>query len=173
MRTVNTAALISALFAALTTGMTAQAEDFTDYARVKRVEPEYQRVNTPQQECWNETVTTVRPRRDEHNVAGAIIGGVTGAVLGHQIGRGHGRDAATAVGAATGALIGDRWNHGRDDQDEYEDQDVRRCRTVDNWENRIRGYRVTYEYGGHRYTTLMPNDPGRDLRVRVSVSPQE
>ena len=44
---------------------------------------------------------------------------------------------------------------------------------VDNWESRIVGYRVTYEYHGHLYTTVLPYDPGPRMPVQVSVAPVE
>jgi uncharacterized protein YcfJ len=50
-------------------------------------------------------------------------------------------------------------------------QPVRQCRTVDHWYTRTNGYAVTYEYRGHRYTTIVPYDPGDRLKVRVSVAP--
>ena len=42
---------------------------------------------------------------------------------------------------------------------------------LDQWESRIVGYRVAYEYHGRNYTTVLPYDPGNRLRVRVSVDP--
>ena len=35
------------------------------------------------------------------------------------------------------------------------------------------GYRVGYEYRGQHYTTLMHENPGPNLQVRVSVEPVE
>ena len=86
------------------------------------------------------------------------------------MGGGSGKDAATALGAITGAIVGDRMqNSSRFDDDDM--REVRRCRNVDNWDRRLAGYRVVYEYAGRQYTALMPNDPGREMRVRVSVDP--
>jgi uncharacterized protein YcfJ len=65
-------------------------------------------------------------------------------------------------------------NNGRyADDDGYDDRgrEVQRCHTVDNWQNRLTGYRVVYEYAGRSYTTVMPNEPGRQIPVRVSVVP--
>jgi uncharacterized protein YcfJ len=52
---------------------------------------------------------------------------------------------------------------------------VQRCevRYEDQYEERIDGYRVTYEYNGREYTTRMPYDPGSKIRVRVAVAPAE
>ncbi len=81
-----------------------------------------------------------------------------------------------AAGAVAGALIGSQYdNRGRTEviRDEgVQEREVRRCRDIDQWVNRITGYRVTYEYAGRRYSSFMPNDPGREVKVRVSVEPQ-
>ncbi len=84
---------------------------------------EYQTVERPRQECWNEQVQ-VQQRGDD--AGGAIIGGIAGGLLGNQVGRGNGRTAATAVGAITGAMVGERMSS----QPGYYTQNVQRCRTV-------------------------------------------
>ncbi|WP_137938231.1 glycine zipper 2TM domain-containing protein [Chitinivorax sp. B] len=156
------------------------AESFTDYARVKSAVPEYERVNRPRQDCSTEYIydggrRAALPSQDR-SYGGAVIGGIAGGVLGNQVGKGHGREAATAAGAVIGALIGDRMDNGGERIEQvYNDEprEVRRCRNIDNWESRVTGYRVTYEYAGQRYTTIMPHDPGNRMRVRVSVDPAE
>lgn len=151
---------------------------YSDWARVTRVTPQYERVNEPTRECRMETVYSEVPvqHRQDRSPAGLIIGGVTGGIVGNQVGRGRGRTAATAVGAVVGAIVGDRIDNGgpqaRHVEYEPREQQIRRCRTVDNWSNRLTGYAVDYEYHGHQYTRLMSEDPGRRFRVRVSVEPE-
>ena len=160
---------LTLLAAALVASSAAMAEDYDDYARVKSATPEYERYNAPRQECSSEYIQR-SGHRGERSYGGSIIGGITGAIVGNQVGRGHGREVATALGAITGAVVGDRvQNSARDD--DGEGREVRRCRSVDQWERRLTGYRVVYEYGGRKYSTFMPNDPGRELRVRVAVEP--
>lgn len=160
---------LTLLAAALVASSAAMADDYDDYARVRSATPEYERYNTPRQECSSEYIQR-SGYRGERSYGGSIIGGITGAIVGNQIGRGHGREVATALGAITGAVVGDRvQNNARGDDDEG--REVRRCRSVDQWERRLTGYRVVYEYGGRKYSTFMPNDPGRELRVRVAVEP--
>ncbi len=84
---------------------------------------EYQTVERPRQECWNEQVQ-VPTRGDDYG--GAIIGGIAGGLLGNQVGRGNGRTAATAVGAITGAMVGDRMSSPHS----VSTQTIQRCRTV-------------------------------------------
>ena len=38
-------------------------------------------------------------------------------------------------------------------------------------QSRINGYQVTYEYRGQQFTTLMNENPGPFVKVRVSVEP--
>lgn len=149
---------------------------YTDWARVTRVTPQYEQINTPRQVCTNEIVYRDEPvyRRDEgRSYGGAVIGGIAGGILGNQVGRGDGRTAATAAGAVVGAIVGDRIDNGGHRRIEYEarGREVKRCHSVDEWESRLTGYHVEYEYNGHRYSQFMTDAPGRRLKVRVSVTP--
>jgi len=82
---------------------------------------DYQVVERPRQQCWNEQVAVQSP-----DYGGAVLGGIAGGILGNQVGRGNGRVVATAVGAATGALVGDRMSGGT----RVGYQTVQQCRTV-------------------------------------------
>ncbi|GAB2895405.1 hypothetical protein GCM10027046_25760 [Uliginosibacterium flavum] len=146
----------------------AQAADFTDHARVLDVVPRVQQVNEPREECHTE-YRRIESRERGPN-AGALIGGVAGAILGHQVGRGGGRDAATAVGAITGAIVG---NQIGSREREIGERPERICRLVDNWVSRTDSYDVRYEYQGHEYSAVLPYDPGRRLRLHVSITPDE
>lgn len=154
---------------------------FSDWARVTRVTPQYERVNTPQRECYTEVQTTEHPvyggGSGQRSPAGVIIGGITGGIVGNQVGKGRGRAAATAIGAVVGAVVGDRIDNDDVDQRRVEyyetrDREVKRCRMVDRWENRVSGYLVDYEYAGRSWSRLMSEDPGRRFKVRVSVEPE-
>ncbi|HXX85883.1 MAG TPA: glycine zipper 2TM domain-containing protein [Casimicrobiaceae bacterium] len=151
----------------------AHAVDFTDQAPVVATAPVHERVNAPKQECWNETVTT--PAQSSGGSAlGAIVGGIAGGVIGHQIGSGRGNAVATGVGAVAGAVIGDNVDPnggvitGRANAGTQE-QVVQRCRMVDNWQDVVRGYDVTYRYNGRDVTIRMPYDPGPTVQVAVGV----
>lgn len=145
-----------------------------DYAPVTRVEPIVRqvRIETPRRECYDD-VRYVDERPPQ--VAGrTILGGVIGGVIGHQFGSGRGRDAATVAGAVIGAAVGNdsaKRQYGTDTREVR----VERCnvRYEHEYEERIDGYRVTYEYNGREYTTRMPYDPGERIKVRVAVAPAE
>lgn len=156
-----------------------------DYARVTHVEPLYRTVTRyePVRDCWMEDVTyrERRPTGNPGSTAGrTILGGLIGGAVGSQLGGGRGRDAATVAGVLIGSAIAndharqDNWEEDRNRTVVRTDQ-VERCRTTERpYEERVvDGYQVTYEYNGQRYETRMDRDPGRTLRVWVSVRPAE
>ena len=161
------------LFCLLATGaLGLHAETFVDNARVRSVDPQYENVSVPRQQCNRQWVSEARQVNYGQQYGGAALGGVAGALLGNQVGQGHGREAATALGAVVGAFAGDRYsNRDRWDEPQYEQREVTKCQTVSDVQTRINGYRVNYEYHGQSYSTLMRENPGRQLQVRVSVEP--
>ena len=176
--------LLGVLAISSTAALAAHDDDYSqskygDYARVISSTPEYERVNNPRQECSSEYIPATSHRNGQtdsgRSYTGTIVGGITGALIGSRLGKGNGNRAATAAGAIAGAVIGDQVQaRGRSaNYDEYADagHEVQRCRVVDNWDNRLTGYRVEYEYAGRSYTTVLPQDPGRRIPVRVSVTP--
>jgi len=54
-------------------------------------------------------------------------------------------------------------------EDVNEPRSEQHCRTTDNWGKRLAGYDVAYRYHGQTLTAFMPHDPGRTVRVDVSV----
>lgn len=149
--------------------VSAHAQTYLDNARVSNVEPQYENVRVPRQECSNQWVSEPR-RSGGRDYGGAVLGGIVGGLLGNQVGGGHGREAATAVGAVVGAFTGNNLaNRDRWQQPEPLSREVTTCRDVDDVQSRLVGYRVTYDYHGQQYTTLMRENPGRFVPVRVSV----
>jgi uncharacterized protein YcfJ len=183
--------LIASLFATGLIG--ANAETYTDRARVRSAEPQYESINVPRNECTSQWINERGVRGDrgdrdrqvgqDRQYGGAIVGGLAGGVIGHQIGGGAGKDAATALGVVLGAITGDRLENQNQNQNrypraQYDDgqyetaqREVKRCRTVYDAQTRITGYRVSYDYRGQSYTTVMRNNPGNSLPVRVTVDP--
>ena len=181
--------VITSLFASALLG--AQAQTFTDNARVRSAEPQYENVSVPRNECSSHWVTerdsrvsVERQSSQDRQYGGAIVGGLAGGILGHQVGGGSGKNAATALGVVLGAMAGDQlqnrdarpqyqYDNGQYDNRGYEttQREVKRCRTVYDTQSRITGYRVTYDYRGQQYTTFMHTNPGNSLPVRVTVDP--
>ena len=151
--------------------------DGYDYAPVRNVTPitRQVRVETPRRECFDDVrYVESRPDISDPEVGGrTVLGGIIGGVLGHQIGSGRGRDVATVAGAAIGAGVG--YNSAAKRGSDVREETVQRCevRYDEQYEERVEGYRVTYEYNGREFTTRMPYDPGDRIRVRVAVAPAE
>jgi len=172
--------------------LAAHSETYTDQARVRSAEPQYESVNVPRNECTSHWINErdgrhnhgrqERPVSQDRQYGGTILGGLAGGVVGHQIGGGTGKDAATALGVVLGAIAGDRLEN-RDQRVQYDDdqydnrryettqREVQSCRTVYDSQTRITGYRVVYEYRGQTYTTFTHTNPGASLPVRVTVDP--
>jgi uncharacterized protein YcfJ len=140
------------------------------YAEVVDVQPIVRQVtvSTPRQECWQETVYRQAPDGTGAVIAGGILGGITG----HQFGSGHGQDAMTVIGAVVGSTVAH--NVVKRNATAVPDT-VERCetRTDVHEEERIEGYDVTYVYDGQRYRTRMREHPGKEVAVRVAVTPVE
>ena len=149
----------------------AHAQTIVENATVVAVEPQYEQLRVPRQECGRQLVD--EPRRvGGPDYGGAVIGGVAGALLGNQLGGGHGREATTAVGAVIGAFTGNNIaNRDRWERTEVVSREVVACREVADVQSRLVGYQVTYELRGQQFTTLLHDAPGRYLPVRVSVEP--
>ncbi|HMA08076.1 MAG TPA: glycine zipper 2TM domain-containing protein [Ramlibacter sp.] len=159
-----------ALFA--TTAVAVHAETYVDYARVRSAQPQYESISVPRQECSSQVVNEVQPVGGQRQYGGAVLGGLAGALLGNQVGGGHGREAATAVGAVVGAFTGDQLaNANTPSGYQQVPREVTSCRTVNELQTRISGYRVDYEYRGQSFTTMLPENPGPQLQVRVSIDP--
>jgi uncharacterized protein YcfJ len=167
--------LLLGLFAAtVSLPVLASQDNYEDRGRVTTVTPQFERVNSPRQQCRTEYVRESYYENRDRSNSGAIIGGVSGGLLGSIIGRGNGRVAAAAVGAGIGAIVGDRVdndkysNRGRE---RVQSRPVESCQTVDNWQQVPAGYLVNYEYNGRQYSTVTDRDPGRYIPVNVQVSP--
>jgi uncharacterized protein YcfJ len=166
------------------------------YAQVLSVDPQVRqvRVTVPRRECYSEThYVPVNGNGYDGNYdvrqgsAGKmILGGLIGAVIGHQIGNQESRNTGAIAGAIIGSAIGNEaaqrsgsyrgYGYGRNNgynRNELRAVDGERCevRNEEHVEERIDGYRVTYRYNNHTYTTMTARDPGTQIRVRVSISP--
>lgn len=156
-----------------------QAQTFNDTARVRAVNPQYENVSAPRNDCTNQWVTEQQPVASSRNYGGLALGGIAGAVLGNQVGGGRGRQAATALGAVVGALTGEQLANqnslgsGYQQGSPLQQRQVQNCRAVNDVQSRLTGYQVEYEYRGQVYSTVTRENPGRTLPVRVSVVPVE
>ena len=117
----------------LTAALGVQSQTLIDTARVRSVQPQYERSRVPRQECSNrwrsardnrhsQTVQDANqyptqyanqyPSQEaQRSYGGAVLGGLAGGVLGNQVGGGNGKVAATAIGAVLGAFVGDGFDN--------------------------------------------------------------
>jgi uncharacterized protein YcfJ len=180
--------VIAALAALCAAVPTAFAESFPDTARVINVRPVTERIPVSREECWNDRQRGYEERRVTRSDTGAaigpgtVLGAVVGGVIGHQFGNSSGgRDRGTAAGAIVGGLVGNQVDRDRGgpprETVEIErvpvERNVERCRIIEEVREATLGYDVRYEYRGRTFTTRLPQDPGRNLQVRVDVQPIE
>lgn len=166
MKRIHKVVLIAGLLGAAVASAS-PAVQFRDWARVVSSSPRYEQINQPRQVCRRETIYVPAA---EYDNSGAVIGGIAGGIIGSQVGRGNGQVAAAAIGAATGALVGDRLQGG------YYAGSVprteKRCVSVDQWQSRLVGYDVVYEYQGRTWNSFMTQAPGDFVRLQVSLQPE-
>ncbi len=162
--------LLAGVVAAVSTGSSANEPGHAIEVPVVSSSPVYQvvRINTPQEECWQEAVTV--PTKSNSNTP-EILGAIVGAGVGRLFGDGRGQDAATVAGAILGGSIGSDLENKNASGNQVQYQ--QRCRVVDQYrdEERLQGYDVTFKLNDRLYTTRTRNDPGSSIKVNFTVSP--
>ena len=154
-------AALSATGAALATlGLAGGASQ----ARVLSVQPITEQVRTPRQECREVSVVRPRPVRDQHQIAGTLLGALAGGLVGNQIGGGNGKKVATVAGAAAGGYAGNKVQENLQANARDTVQETR-CQTVmDSHEKQV-GYQVRYELDGEVGSVRLQRDPGEFIPV--------
>lgn len=131
-------------------------------------------ISTPREICSEEEIVVETRRQGEQSRTPVLVSTIIGGAIGNAVG--HGK-SNKRVGAVVGAMLGH--TIGRDmirdqlDSTTREYETIERCETVyeNHSEERIVGYRVTYQYNDQQYTVQTDSDPGETIRVRVSVVP--
>lgn len=136
-----------------------------DFADVLSVNEVTERVETPREECKDVVVTRQAEVKDEHKIAGTVIGAVGGALVGDAIGGGGKNTGAKVAGAAVGGYAGNRVQGRMQANDTYQTTE-RRCHTVMDVSERSVGYDVTYKLGEETGQVRMDYDPGTVIPVR-------
>ena len=163
------AAAMLVLSLGVTANVRAQAA-FYDYAPVIDVTPIVEEIRVPvsRDRCWYQKV----PGRGHYSYTPAVVGGIIGGVIGSQISKGDRRRVATVAGSLLGASLGHDWRNRR-----YRAafKKVRRCEVVEDYavEEQAVAFRVEYRYQGHTFVTRMADDPGDEVRIRVSLRPDD
>lgn len=135
---------------------------FADVVAVKDV---VETVTTPRQRCEDVQVQHQAPVKDQHRIAGTVVGGLAGGLLGSTIGGGSGKTIATVAGAAAGGYAGNQVQKNMQEKDLVTKLE-RRCKTVNDKSQRVVGYDVTYRLDGREGVARMSFKPGAQLPVK-------
>lgn len=136
------------------------------YANVISVQPVKRKIDNKREECRDERVVHKRRPKDDHQIAGTVIGAVAGGVIGNQVGGGRGRDLATVAGAVGGGYAGKKIQQGNQNRNTYTTTE-RRCREVNEPSEEVYAYDVVYEYLGATQKVRLDHDPGDRVELPV------
>lgn len=136
------------------------------YANVVSVQPVKQKVDRKREVCRDERVVHKARPKDDHQIAGTVIGAIAGGVIGNQVGGGRGRDIATVAGAVGGGYAGKKIQQGQQDRNTYTTTE-RRCREVNEPSEEVVAYDVVYEYLGTTQKVRLDHDPGERVELPV------
>jgi len=135
-----------------------------EYAEVLAVQPVKQTVKTPREVCKDVTVTRQAPVKDQHQIAGTVLGAVAGGLLGNQIGGGTGKKIATVAGAVGGGYAGNKVQEGMQERDTYTTTQTR-CNTVNDLSEKVVGYDVKYSIGDKVGQVRMDRAQGSQIQL--------
>lgn len=130
----------------------------TRYGEVLASSPVTKTEKVAREECHDENVTKKKPVKDEHQIAGSVIGAVVGGVLGNQVGGGDGKKIATAAGAIAGGYAGNQVQR-RMQNGNTETVVEKKCVTVYDNHEKPAGFDVKYRVGGKIMTVRMDHSP--------------
>lgn len=135
------------------------------YAEVLSVEPLKETISTPREVCKDVVVNHRAPVKDEHQIAGTVIGALAGGLLGNQVGGGSGKKIATVAGAAAGGYAGNKVQENMQASDTYSTTETR-CTTKTDKSERVVGYDVEYRLGEELGRVRMDHEPGPRIPVK-------
>ena len=147
---------------AVTGFKTMTRSEFADVVAVKEL---VETVVTPRETCEDVQVQHQAPVKDEHRVAGTVVGGLAGGLLGSTVGGGKGKTLATVAGAAAGGFAGNQVQKNMQEKDVVTTTE-RRCKTVNERSQKVVGYNVTYRLDGKDGVVRTSFKPGPTLPVK-------
>lgn len=145
------------------------------YAQVLESRAIYQSVTVaaPRDECWEEEVR-VRETRQRGSQTPVILSTIIGGAIGNAVGNNKSSQrVGTVVGAVLGHSVGRDIVRAESRPASVRYQTVKQCETVTEYrdEERLMGYQVRYLYNGEEFTVRTEQDPGEQIRLRVSHDP--
>lgn len=135
------------------------------YADVLVVQPLKETISTPREVCKDVAVTHRSPVKDQHQIAGTVIGALAGGLLGNQVGGGSGKKVATVAGAAAGGYAGKKVQENMQASNTYHTTETR-CTTVNDTSEKVVGYDVEYRLGNQLGRVRMDYEPGPRIPVK-------
>ena len=135
------------------------------FAEVIAVKEITDTVVTPHQRCEDVQVQHQAPVKDEHRIAGTVVGGLAGGLLGSVVGAGKGKTLATVAGAAAGGYAGNQVQKNMQQKDTITSTD-HRCQTLNQKSQKVVGYKVTYRLDGKEGVIRTSSKPGPTLPVK-------
>ena len=146
------------------------------FAEVVAVKDVTETVVTPREHCEDVQVQHQAPVKDEHRIAGTVVGGFAGGLLGSAVGGGKGKTLATVAGAAAGGYAGNQVQKNMQQKDLVTTSE-HRCKTLNEKSQKLVGYNVTYRLDGKDGTVRTSFKPGPTLPVKdgqvVTTPPPE
>ena len=146
------------------------------FAEVVAVKDVTETVVTPREHCEDVQVQHQAPVKDEHRIAGTVVGGFAGGLLGSAVGGGKGKTLATVAGAAAGGYAGNQVQKNMQQKDVVTTSE-HRCKTLNEKSQKLVGYNVTYRLDGKDGTVRTSFKPGPTLPVKdgqvVTTPPSE
>jgi uncharacterized protein YcfJ len=135
------------------------------FAEVVAAKEVFETVVTPREKCEDVQVQHQAPVKDEHRIAGSVVGGLAGGLLGSTVGGGKGKTLATVAGAAAGGYAGNRVQKNMQEKDVVTTTE-HRCKTVNEKSQKLVGYNVTYRLDGKDGVVKTSFKPGQTLPVK-------
>jgi uncharacterized protein YcfJ len=135
------------------------------FAEVVAVKEVTETVVTPHETCEDVQVKHQAPVKDEHRIAGTVLGGLAGGLLGSTVGGGRGKTLTTVGGAAAGGFAGNQVQKNMQEKDVVTTTE-HRCKTVNEKSQKVVGYNVTYRLDGKDGVVRTSFKPGPKLPVK-------
>jgi uncharacterized protein YcfJ len=136
-----------------------------EFAEVVAVKEVVETTVTPHERCEDVQVQHQAPVKDEHRIAGTVVGGLAGGLLGSAVGGGKGKTLATVAGAAAGGYAGNQIQKNMQEKDVTMTTE-HRCKTVNEKSQKVVGYNVTYRLDGKDGVVRTSFKPGPKLPVK-------
>ena len=172
-RNVLTGALLLSVMAIAFWVKPAQAAN--EYATVINVKPNYVNVQVPRHrnECQTVEIPIYSNYGGQASTGDTLFGALIGGALGNQVGGGKGKDAATILGAIIGADVANkRAVTGQRQIVGYRQEENCRKISFHETQERLKNYRITYEFNGIQATSFTHNQYKVGDRIPVTVSIQ-